>query len=1037
MKPGMPWSVKGIEPETREAAKHAARRSGMTLGEWLNTVISQADETAGPETMATRPATRPQADSFERAASRLETIAEQLATIARRDNSTAQNYVYQPEVRVADQEEFTRILQRVEHTERRQAEEFSAVNDRLSLLGRQVTQAVRPREDSRIEDHQSFQTLEKAVRNIVEHLESSEKRTRDSLKTMQERMSDMATRATAVPNPQVSNHAPAISQLEARLGELARKIDEARAAPQQSLQDLLQVELQGLTQRIDTVRDTAESLAAKAQTQAVQASQQELRVIEDRILGLLKEAQNTFTGGATSPAELLRLRTDIENLNKRIDATQRPSTVDAEVAALKSVVDQMSSRLSQGPDMRPVVELHKRVNEIARRVEQAASTPIVVPQLSVLEQRIAELDTRLAQAQAQAQARPQQQTHDPKLEQKIAEVAERMERTEAQLSNIGTIEKAINQLYDGLEASRDNARVAAEEAAKSAIQQFASQYSAPSLEKAPEIIALQQGLHAIQESARGAEGRNQETLVALHETLEHIVGKLSELETAAIGQRVEHAVAAEMPATTVANPFADDHVAQPVQHHLAQPEFVAEPAHAPIELHSPVQTHYDAPLEPVQAAAEAVSSNAFTQVSAFSVDGAAPSVQPVSPSDASTTDLIAAARRAAQASHAAKSSGFLGALSASKSKAEDKGSSSLFNRFKRQAKTEAAPAMARAQSADPLLAPNAGEQTGKRKKLIFAGLIILAGVAAFMFNMMGRSQMQMFPEMKVQSTVPSFPPAPAPAPDPAKTSAISTDMIEGSEATVTQADDAILTGSLPGSASVGDIVAGTATGKSQIQSLADMPPAELGSEALRNAAAKGDARAQYVVATHFMNGDKIARDFSHAAYWYGKAAASGLAPAQYRVATLYERGKGVDKDMKAALGWYERAGALGNVRAMHNAAVISSGKEAGAPDYARSFKWFSLAAAYGLKDSQFNLAVLLERGLGTKAKPEEALFWYYVAAAQNDADAGARAEKLAKTLSPELAERAKAKADMWSADKSDPAANDVAMDEATWSASNG
>jgi localization factor PodJL len=45
MKPGIPWSVKGIEPDVREAAKQAARRSGMTLGEWLNsTILGQAEE---------------------------------------------------------------------------------------------------------------------------------------------------------------------------------------------------------------------------------------------------------------------------------------------------------------------------------------------------------------------------------------------------------------------------------------------------------------------------------------------------------------------------------------------------------------------------------------------------------------------------------------------------------------------------------------------------------------------------------------------------------------------------------------------------------------------------------------------------------------------------------------------------------------------------------------------------------------------------------------------------------------------------------
>src|SRR4029077_8001975 len=39
MKLGVPWSVKGIRPEARETAKEAARRAGMPLSDWLNSVI--------------------------------------------------------------------------------------------------------------------------------------------------------------------------------------------------------------------------------------------------------------------------------------------------------------------------------------------------------------------------------------------------------------------------------------------------------------------------------------------------------------------------------------------------------------------------------------------------------------------------------------------------------------------------------------------------------------------------------------------------------------------------------------------------------------------------------------------------------------------------------------------------------------------------------------------------------------------------------------------------------------------------------------
>ena len=45
----LPWSVKGVDPRTRDAAKAAARRAGMTLGEWLDTKIRIEAESGMPE----------------------------------------------------------------------------------------------------------------------------------------------------------------------------------------------------------------------------------------------------------------------------------------------------------------------------------------------------------------------------------------------------------------------------------------------------------------------------------------------------------------------------------------------------------------------------------------------------------------------------------------------------------------------------------------------------------------------------------------------------------------------------------------------------------------------------------------------------------------------------------------------------------------------------------------------------------------------------------------------------------------------------
>ncbi|MBP7705433.1 MAG: SEL1-like repeat protein [Caulobacter sp.] len=44
-----PWSVKGIDPKAREIAKDLARRSGMTLGEWLNRMIVEGEAPSTPD----------------------------------------------------------------------------------------------------------------------------------------------------------------------------------------------------------------------------------------------------------------------------------------------------------------------------------------------------------------------------------------------------------------------------------------------------------------------------------------------------------------------------------------------------------------------------------------------------------------------------------------------------------------------------------------------------------------------------------------------------------------------------------------------------------------------------------------------------------------------------------------------------------------------------------------------------------------------------------------------------------------------------
>jgi localization factor PodJL len=55
MKTGGPWNLRGLRPEARAAARDAARRSGMSVGEWLNSVIRPAEERETESRRSARP----------------------------------------------------------------------------------------------------------------------------------------------------------------------------------------------------------------------------------------------------------------------------------------------------------------------------------------------------------------------------------------------------------------------------------------------------------------------------------------------------------------------------------------------------------------------------------------------------------------------------------------------------------------------------------------------------------------------------------------------------------------------------------------------------------------------------------------------------------------------------------------------------------------------------------------------------------------------------------------------------------------------
>lgn len=210
MKPGIPWSVKGIDEDARVAAKGAARRSGMTLGEWLNAVILESADEPG----AARPA-------------RLEDIAQQVARMMKEEP--------EPESAL-----LRRILDRISTGERRAVDALGLISDQLGSLGEQIS---RQRRD------ESADESERRMRGLFDTLraETASRHEADALRVAIEQVSARVA--------QGQDMRP-LADIEARLGAAFERIDRA----EQGLGRLSRVEadIEALSEQLATMPAAAQ-----------------------------------------------------------------------------------------------------------------------------------------------------------------------------------------------------------------------------------------------------------------------------------------------------------------------------------------------------------------------------------------------------------------------------------------------------------------------------------------------------------------------------------------------------------------------------------------------------------------------------------------------------------------------------------------------------------------------------------------------------------------------------------------------------------
>lgn len=148
------------------------------------------------------------------------------------------------------------------------------------------------------------------------------------------------------------------------------------------------------------------------------------------------------------------------------------------------------------------------------------------------------------------------------------------------------------------------------------------------------------------------------------------------------------------------------------------------------------------------------------------------------------------------------------------------------------------------------------------------------------------------------------------------------------------------------------------------------------------AAEQGESGAQHALGALYTAGAGVKKDYAEAARWYRKAAEQGNASSQTMLGTFYGQGDGVPQDSAAALEWYRKAAERGHGDAQWRIGNMYVRGESVPMDYAEAEKWFRKAALQEFAHAYFGLGHLHLNGLGVARDIDEAAKWFKLASAK-------------------------------------------------------
>ena len=398
MSAGAPWSVKGIDPKAREVAKDLARRSGMTLGEWLNRVILEDDvpeEVTSESHFTDRPqrpfaetprfklAATPGSQDLARIAYALDRLTDRIESSETRTGlaiSGVEHSVRHALARIETAErEHVAVAQRLDGTVEEVAGEHGRLADRLrqvetSAAGPRSVEALRALEQSvtRLATRGDVALgadgavlVDEVLRRLGDRLAAAEGRTSDALDSLRGALTTLDGRLSTV-------EAGAPGAIDQRLEDLAatltRRVEDARAEVAEKLKASAAGQVESRLQQMAEHVRAAEQRSARA---IERMGREVLSMAETLNRRVQTSEQRSAAAIEQVGGEIARIAGAVEARFSRAEHIQADA-LEKLGAEIGRITDRLTERLvsSERRAAQAIDDVGEQVSRVTERIEQ-------------------------------------------------------------------------------------------------------------------------------------------------------------------------------------------------------------------------------------------------------------------------------------------------------------------------------------------------------------------------------------------------------------------------------------------------------------------------------------------------------------------------------------------------------------------------------------------------------------------------------------------------------------------------------------------